>query len=411
VAPPFGSGLTGNISADLYDCATLTKQIPLPIETMNATLYYNQVGSWMCTMKFDEEIWDIMQTFIADEGFVVWFNWGGQVHFGGKCEIPGYQDSVPGANNAAVFTTGTQIVCTGATLEALIANRLAFPAPTLAWGAQTYGANDPVSAVACETAIKHYVVNNLGASAAAARRFPLLTVATNLARGSAVVSYNVKFAQGVDLGLMDIIRNLVATGGPMGVEVMLNNGGLGMTFDVYVPQDLTGFAYFSKEVGNLTSVGLQIEDPSVTDACVLGSATPILVTGDGTANPWTKIEQLVDQASSSDATQNTQAGQQAVAQGVMTPSLQMSAQDIPKLKFGTDYYLGDKVTVEVASGDRFQDIVSQVNFTMDGSASPPVSVIPVIGIPSNSGNSTTSATAQLVNRVRRLERLLSARIG
>jgi hypothetical protein len=408
---PIGSGLAGDITATLYDCETLTAQCVLPLETMSATIYYNQVGSWACGFKYSDYIWQIMKDCMADEGFVVWFNWGGQVSFGGKCETPGYQDSVPGVNSAAVFTVGTQIVLGGATLEAIIANRIAFPIPADDWGSQTYAAADAVAAVACETAIKHYVNNNLGSSAATDRRFPLLTVATDLARGSAVVSYNVKFAAGVDLALFDIIRNLVATGGPMGAEVTLNSGGGGITFDVYEPQDLSKLAFFSKELGNLTSVGLSIADPTVTDACVLGTATPILVTGDGTANPWTKIETLVDQTSSTDATQNTQAGTQEIQQGVLTPTLSMSAQDIPKLQFGTDYYLGDQVTVEIASGDRYSDIVSQVDFMMDGTQDPPVTVTPTIGVSSDAGNTSTSVTTQLAKRVRRLERLLNARIG
>jgi hypothetical protein len=405
-----GSGLQGNVSAEVFDASTLTSQGVLNIENMSANLLFNQVGSWSTMVPYTDALWNLLQDMLADQGFIVWFNWGGQFKFGGKCEIPAYQNSVPGVNSAAVFTVGEQIVLSGATLEAIVANRLAFPAPTLAWGSQTYAASDVQSAVPCETAIKHFVTANLGPSAAVARRFPLLAVASNLARGG-TVSYTVKFAANVDLGLMDIIRSLIATGGPLGVSVMLDEGGGGITFDVFEPNDLSGTAYFSKRLGNLTSVGLQIEDPTLTDACVLGQVTPILVTGTGAGNPWTKIETLVDQSSSTDATQNTQSGNDAIASGIASPTLSMSAQDLPQLEFGTDYYLGDKVTVEVADGDQYSDIVSQVQLMLDGSQSPPVSVTPTIGVPADAGNTTTSLTNQLTKRVRKIERALSSRVG
>ena len=400
-----GPGLTGDVSATLLD-STLTKVAPIDLASMSATLFFNQVGTWAAACQFDQKLWNAIKTLLAGNGMVLDFNWG-SFKFGGRCEIPGFQDSIPGVQNAAVFTTGPMIVFAGATYHALLANRIAYPAPTLAWSANSTAASDAQSAVPAETAIKHYVSANTGVTAPAGRQISFLTVATNLARGG-TVSYTASIKRGTDLALMDVIRNIIRKGGPMGVDITLDQPSKTLIFDCFVPNDLTHKAYFSMRLGNLTSVGLQIEDPTLTNALVLGSSALVEVTGSGSANPWTHIEQVIDQSGSTDATNNTQAGNDAIAQGIRTPGLTVSATDIPKLQFGRDYFLGDKVTVEIAPGDSYADIISQVDLTFDGSQSPPVVITPSIGTSNDSGNMSTSLQRQLVKRVRHLERRLHA---
>jgi hypothetical protein len=400
-----GPGLTGDVSATLLD-STLTPIAPLDLTSMSASLFFNQVGTWACAVQFNQTLWNAVKLLLAGNGMVIDFNWG-SFKFGGRVEIPGFQDSVPGAQNSAVTTVGPNIVFSGATYLSLLANRIAYPAPGSAWSANTIGGADAQSAVAAETAIKHYVTGNTGVGAAAGRQISFLTVATNLARGG-TVSYSASIKRGTDLAIMDVIRNIVRKGGPMGVDITLDRPSKTLIFDCYVPNDLTKKAYFSMRLGNLTSVGLQIEDPTVTNALVVGTSALIEVTASGSANPWTHIEQIVDQSGSTDTTNNTQAGNDAVTQGIRTPGLAISATDIPKLQFGRDYFLGDKVTVEIAPGDSYPDVISQVDLSFDGSQNPPVVITPVIGVSTDSGNMTTSLQRQLVRRVRQLERRLNA---
>jgi hypothetical protein len=179
--------------------------------------------------------------------FIVEINWRGLFSFGGKCEQPGFQDSVPGA--ASGVGAGPFITLSGADYLGLIANRICYPSPGTTWVAQSSAATDPVSSMRLETAIKHYVNNNIGPGAISARRMSLLDIAADLARGG-LVSYTVKFGSGVDLNLLDLIRTLIAsTSSPMGVKVSRN--GKRLTFDIYVPRDLTGKAWFSESLGNL----------------------------------------------------------------------------------------------------------------------------------------------------------------
>src|ERR1700748_3041531 len=133
-----------------------------------------------------------------------------------------------------------------------------------AGGSQPAGGTDAVSNMKLETAIKHYVNNNVGPGALSARRNTLLGLATDQARGPAV-SYTVKVGSGVDLNLLDVIRALIAQGNsPMGVSITRNVAAHNLTFDVYVPRNLSGKAWFSEQLGNLTSINFAINDPTCT---------------------------------------------------------------------------------------------------------------------------------------------------
>jgi hypothetical protein len=393
------------VSIEGHDGA-LSSLGPIDEVTLDATLYYNGVGSWAIAVPYSDQLWDMVSS--ADFGVTI--DWGGYFRFGGKCESPGYQYALPGSTFAAAVLEGAYIIISGATYEALIANRIAFPNPAAAWSGQSAAGADAVTSVPLETAIKHYVNVNAGPGAISGRKVPILSVATDAGRGG-TVSYSAQFTDGVDLNLMDIIRTLVATGGPMGVQVT-DNGSGGLVFDTYVPRDLSGYAYFSERLGNLVSISFALADPLVTNALVQGASGAFTeVTGDGSSDWWTRVEQYVDQTSSTDATQVTQAGQDAIAQGAATPQLSITTIDIPALVFGRDYFLGDRVTVETRNGDTVTDIISQVDLTIDPMATPPIWSVPTIGYPQDPGAADPSFSAQLLANVRRLERRLDAQRG
>lgn len=378
---------------------------PLDFETLDALLYYNGVGSWVLSLPYSDSVWDLVRT--PDFGITV--NWGGYFRFGGKCESPGFQDSVPGAAAATTIQSGAFIVLAGADYLAPVANRIAYPAPASAWSAQASSSADAVSSVALETAIKHFVNNNIGPGALAGRKLTQITMATDQARGG-TVSYSARFASGVDLGLLDIIRTLVATGGPMGISVT-DNGAGHLVFDCYVPRDLTHVAWFSRDLGNLVSLSIQLTDPTCTNALVQGQSAFVEVTGTGSSDPWTRVEQYVDQTSETSSAQLSQEGQKTVADGAPGPQLSATAIDIPALTFGRDYNLGDTVTVEARPGDTYSDIVSQVELLVDPSQQPSIQSIPTVGYASDPGAADPSFQSQLLKTVRRLERRLNAQRG
>jgi len=347
---------------------------------------------------------------IMSGDFCVNVNWRGLFTFGGKCEQPGYVDSIPGASGSA-YGAGPFITLSGADYLALVANRIAYPSPGVAWNAQTAGANDPVSSVHLESAIKHYVSNNMGSATTAARRHSLLDIAADLGRG-ANVSYTVKFGSGVNLNLLDVIRALITStgnGNAMGVQIIRNASAHRLTFDVYIPRNLTGQAWFSQELGNLTAINFGLVDPTVTDALVQGSGTAFVQATASGRTQWNVIEQFTDSSSETDINNLNSTAQSSLLQGAAGPTMNISAIDIPYLTFGRDYYLGDIVSVEVRSGAVYSDVVTGVTLTADPTQTPEISVVPTIGQNASSPSTDQTIIGQLTARIRRLEQQLATR--
>jgi len=379
--------------------SSLVAQGPLQFVNLTATLYYNAVGSWSMLVPYSDALW--AQMMAGD--FIVEVNWRGLFSFGGKCEQPGYQDSIPGA--AGGSQTGPFISLAGADYLGLIANRIAFPSPGAAWVAQSAAASDPVSSMRLETAIKHYVSNNIGPNAISARRFSLLDIGPDLSRGP-TVSYTVKFGSGVNLNLMDVLRALIASGNsPMGVSV--KRSGKRLVFDCYVPRDLTGKAWFSESLGNLTAVNFYLTDPTVTDSLVQGSGTSFIAKTATSKTQWNTVEQFTDSSSETDVNNLNAGAQQALAAGGFGPNMNATVTDTPFLTYGKDYGLGDIVTIEVRPGAMYQDVITSVTLTADPSQSPEISVVPAIGNSSNATETDQSIITKLSSRIRALESRLA----
>lgn len=272
--PPSG-GSTDSVTAEWLN-SNMVSQGLIPFSTLTAQLYYNQVGSWSMTVPYSDTMWNMVNS----GDFIVHVNWRGLFEFGGKCEVPAYSDSIPGAavsgGGGGSNIPGPVITLSGADYLSLIANRIAFPAPPYLWTDQYPDDQDKIGPVPCETAIKHYVNVNAGPASwdllptSAGRKIQLLDMEADAGRGGNV-SYNAQFQPGVSLNLMDIIRTLVANGGPMGVTIKRNATAHRLTFSCYVPRDLSKLAWFSEDLGNLTSVSLSLTDPTITDALIRAS--------------------------------------------------------------------------------------------------------------------------------------------
>lgn len=402
--PPV-AGSTDIIWVEILD-KNLISQGPVQFVNIQAQLYYNAVGSWTITVPYTDALWSIMMA----GDFFVNVNWRGLFTFGGKCENPGYQDSVPGASGGGGSSgAGQYIILSGADWLGLIANRICYPSPGAAWNAQTAAATDPVSATPLETAIKHYVTNNIGSGAIASRRNGSLSVAASAGRG-ANVAYTVKFGSGVDLNLLDVIRALITStgnGNAMGVQVVRNPSTHNLTFDVFVPRNLTGKAWFSEQLGNVAAINFNIIDPTCTDSLVQGSGTSFIQATAAGRTIWNVIEVFNDSASETVVANLQATANDALLQGQAGPTMSVTATDIPFLTFGRDYYLGDIVSVEVRPGVVYSDVVSGVTLTADPSQNPEIQSVPTIGQNANSTNTDQSIIGQLTARIRTLEKLIA----
>jgi hypothetical protein len=384
----------------------LVSQGVIQFANLSATLYYNAVGSWTMLVPYSDVLWNMIQS----GDFIVNVNWRGLFSFGGKCEQPGYIDSIPNSigGGAAGAFSGPFISLSGADYLAIVGNRIAYPNPAAIWTAQTATATDAVSAMPLETAIKHYVSRNVGSAALAARQHTLLDIATDQARGPNV-SYTVKFGTGVDLNLMDIIRALIAQAAtPMGVLITRNPSTHRLLFDVYIPRNLSGKAWFSEDLGNLPAINFYIVDPTCTDALVQGSASFISQTASATTQ-WNKTELFTDDSSETDANNLRTVASTALLTGARGPTMSATVSDSPYLTFGRDYGLGDIVSLEVRPGAVYSDVISSVTLTADPSQTPMLSVVPTVGQNANATATDTTIIGQLTQRIQALERKLATK--
>jgi len=410
------------VQVELLETAGLTHQYMVQYANLNATIFYNQVGSWTCVIPYTDALW----SYIMAGEFVIEVNWRGMFTFGGKCEQAMYSDSIPnstsGSNSAGGGMFGPFISLSGSDYLAILANRICYPDPTKAWASQTATSKDTVTSVPLETAIKHFVNMNVGPGALASRRHPLLTIAADQGRGPKV-TYTVKFGTSNSLNLMDVVRALIAQGGQhMGVTIGYNANSTGLVFDCYVPADKTATAWFSESLGNLMSVDFALTDPTCTDALAQGASPMLLPNGNpdpagnpfvqvsGTGiTPWNKVEQYIDSTSETDKDNLQTSAADAIFTGQQGPVLDSSAIDTPYLIYGRDYHLGDKVSVEVRDGDIYQDIISSVVFVADPNQVPIMSTVPVIGNPSDAQSTDKNVINQLLARIRNLEKKLATK--
>jgi hypothetical protein len=398
---------------------------PIQWANINATLNYNSVGSWTILVPYSEDLWEVM---VGGGDFIVLVNWRGLFTFGGKCETPTYQSSVPGATSAqtaGMFDGGEFITLAGADFMQVVANRLAYPDPTKVWNSQLQGNGDIVGGIPLETAIKYYVNRNIGTTtipthggnppaippAISSRQHPLLTVAADQGRGPAVY-YQVNFGLGTDLNLLTVVRALITQAYPnytpgqsMGFRV--NLVGNKLVFDCYTPQNKTNVS-FSEDQGNLTSILFSLTDPTCTNALMRGTAVNQFIEVPGNnVTPWNKIEVFQDGQTDDTNKILTSTANGMLVDGTFGPILNATVTDTPDCIFGRDFFLGDLVTIEVRPGVTYNDIVSSVSLIADPTQTPILNVLPVIGNSTDPTNSSQSINKQMVAQIRQLQKRIA----
>lgn len=266
----------------------------------------------------------------------------------------------------------------------LLAQYTCWPTPTAAITAQTDSVYK-ISAAKAETAMRALVNVNAGPGALASRKNLLLTLAADGLRGPTITRQVNQFDA--------LLATLQDIAGAAGLGFRVVQVGAVLEFQVYSPMDRSGSARFSFRLGNLTDASYSTTPPTCTRAIVVagGQTSPrICKTYDRTDPlfPGLVIEQFVDQTSvdtaSTDLTaQLDQAGDEALTNGAGQGSLAISPIDIPQLRYGRDYTVGDTVAADVR-GSWYTDVVREVTLT---SASDGLKVTATVG-----GDSTGTST-------------------
>ncbi|MFE9099840.1 Gp37-like protein [Actinomadura geliboluensis] len=399
---------------------------PLPWMKLDINaVRYNAVGAFQLTVPATAATWDLIE-FDADG--VLKPKTGFYVGWDGRFEVPLKAEA---ANPSKLINDAGEVVETivfsGADFFALLADRLVYRDPTTTWAAQTPGSTAVTGKA--ETVIKQLVTANVVTAGDTNRRVPGFSVAPDLGRGG-TVTYTISIKDpAADLGtdrastagesLMDMIR-AVARQSDIGVSLTLVDGGL--EFDCYLPRDLTEKVVFSERLGSLRSWSITDQTPTANAILMqtAAAATPFTETGGaGATDPWRRVEHYVDQSSTTEATQITQAQLDEVARGAAQTRVALAVVDIPKVRFGRDatgvqgYGIGDLVAADIRDGVTYTDKVTAVQLTADTTLSPYAeTVTPTVGDSDAGADSTpddATAVAQLSARVRQLEQALRSR--
>lgn len=285
-------------------------------------------------------------------------------------------------------------------------DRIAYPNPAQAFGSQT--TDYDVRTGARETLLLAYINANAGPAAQAARQITRLRMPADQARGG-TITIRARFDRLGDLtpplaeacGLrLRVVHTPPTTTGQGWLDVRLEDA-----------PDLTVWARY----GTPTSGGpgllapdwqYSLSVPSVTRAEVaaggLGAARILREAQDADAEAlWgRRIESLVDQRQTTDATEITQAGQDAITEGVGQTSVQVKLLDSRGVEIGSTVPVGARVAANLDGlvvKERVREVTTTVAVQSGGAT---VTVEPVFG---TSDTATKSATSrQLAKALRRI---------
>ena len=341
---------------------------------LSYTLRFNAVGEWSLNS------WDNM---LIPRGGGIIINRDGVDVFSG----PG------GALEKLLNSKGRAYAYGGYDDLVYLAGRLAYPVVS---GPPYTAATHDVRTGACETVVKQYVNYNAGPGATTARQISGLTIETDLAIGSTVTG-RARFAP-----MLGLLQSLALAGGDLGFR-MLN-----MAFGVYQPADLRTSIIFSEDLGNLLEYRYKESRPKTNYVICggggMGTSRTFTESGDSSSIvSWGRIESFRDRRDTTDLTEMRQSVNEELANGASVFVLSFTpANNLPRMQYGTDYHMGDMITV-VIEGVSISGIVRGVKVTVDDKGETVMPIISTPGVTTGLLQKTFSKMDGLSSRIDNLE--------
>ena len=339
--------------------------LPKDITDLTIVAKFNEVGSWKITLPSDHPLVDSLRT--PGSGLIV--NGPAGVIISGP---------TVSAKNVANFESPNGVwEIEGRDDTIILTEHLAYPTPTTSDVTLQTVAYDTITAKA-ETAMKHYVKANIGIDAPTARKLSNLTVETDATLGS-TLTISARFNQ-----LSKLISS-IASIDKLGYTIEQN--GSNLVFKVYQPVNRAGSIRMDIDNNQLSATEYLYKQPEVTRVIVGGAGAAeqrqfIEVSNtDSVAGEteWARrIEVFHDARSSQDLTELQQAGNEELSsKGKTIKSLSVTPNDYTTMRYGTDWGLGDIVSVTVNNEEIIQ-IVTEVGIIVDASG---VTVKATVGQP------------------------------
>ena len=302
---------------------------------LTVVMRYNNVGSWSITLPSNHRLVDSLRA--AGAGIIIAIE--NEVIFSGYTTSAILEQSKD--NPLGDWTIE------GVDDSVILSEHLAYPAPFESDVTNQTLAYD-VRSGAAETVIKGYVFDNISTEAGTVRAIDKLTVQDDEGRGE-LVSASARFDN-----MQELIYKLAQTGG---IGFRIEQIGNQIEFQVFEPVDRSQTVRMDLDNGKLTRTEYGYGQPK---------ATRVIVGGAGEAEErvfyegatyeslqaeslWARrVERFVDSRGSEVETALEQAANEAlIDEGKTIVNLSVTPSDDQTMRFGIDWYLGDKVTIVV----------------------------------------------------------------
>lgn len=312
---------------------------------------FNDVGTWSITLPAEHPR---LADLNAPSAGVI-FTFPGFV-------VSGFM--VDAINNADTDDPQSTWTFSGVTDEIILDDPLLYPTP---------GEADPALQInqfntrtgARETLMYEYLVANIGTAAPVARRNPYLSIGVDGARGGSTT-----YSAAWDV-MLEAFQVLAKTGG-LGFKV--TQVGANLKFEAYVPTDRTDTIILDMYNRTVQSTEYGYGSPKLTHAIVGGQGDgPYRLIKERTsadslaaATAWKRRrERFVDARSAETDTELNLAGDDALADGGSTlTSVAVVPMNDSTMRFGIDWFLGDKVKAVVGT-QQVSTVVTEAVITAD----------------------------------------------
>lgn len=325
-----------DITVEVRDKSLTRRGLVRPEElSMSLTDNFNNVGQWTLTLAAENPLAQILRQ--PGAGIIVT----------GPSDILMSGPMVKAEFAATQDDPGGTISFEGVSDTIILADTLAFPDPTNPNGASQTLAHD-VRQGSAEDVMHSFVMANIGPTAPAERRKAHLIDGASGGRGPTVI----KSARFPVLG--NLLTELALLGS-LGFRVVQR--GTNLVFETYVITDRTDFIRLDVDNGSLSGQRVAITPPGVTRAIVAGQGeltkrqflqVDTAESRAAEADWGRRIEQFIDQRNTDKWDELQQAGDEAMEDsGFTAVNVQVVPMEDGAMRFGHDWYLGDKVSVVV----------------------------------------------------------------
>lgn len=329
--------------------------LPQDLVGWSSVLRFNNVGTWEIELPGDHKLGQMLSQ--PGAGIIVTHKDAGVIFSGPTTAVEKVTET---ANPVGA------VRISGVDDTSVLAERLAYPTPSTDDVTAQTQAHDIENNVPCSTAMYGYVKRNLVSGfAPASRVVPNLVLSADQGLGS-LIRKSARF----DI-LGELLSEIAIVDG-LGFDI--KQQGDSLVFNVYEPADRSREIRMDVENNTLASTAFGYGSPGLTKAIVAGQGDLTertfvqveTVEADDAEALWhRRIERFIDQRNTDDLTELTQAGLEALAEsGSTLTSIDVIPSSDQTMAYGTDWNLGDKVTV-VVGGEEISATVSQVAISVE----------------------------------------------